>query len=488
MTFDAEARSAFVKKKAIQGTFWSYLSYILGKLLSFVTTIILARILLPEEFGLVGYATVVIDYLDVINTLGLGTAVISRKDKIEEASNIAFYSSAILGALLFLIAWIAAPYAALYFNEPAVTPLLRAISTVLPLNALGAIPGAHIQKNLRFKIKIIPDFTSSLTKGLVSVLLAWAGFGVWSLIWGQIASAVTVTVLYWFLAKWRPTRQFDSQVSKEMLTFGGHIVAIGFIGVLLNNVDYLIVGRVLGAAALGYYTLAYRMPELVIRTINLGVDRVAHPILSTLQWDQDQLRSVYRNYLFYTSLVIIPAGIGLALLSAPIIRIFYSSEWEPSIPVMQWISLAVMVASMGHIPGVLYKAINRPDILNKLAVIKLPLTIAILWYGTRRGIVGVALGHVVLSFIKVILDTVVAGRFVNFGLRDVLKTLSPALWASFVMGVALLPIVLFSNLPDLPKLITSVTLGGGVYVGMLYLVDKKLVTKVSSVVRGAFQR
>ena len=488
MTSEAETRSAFVKKKAIQGTFWSYLSFIVGKLLSFITTIILARLLLPEEFGLVGYATVVIDYLDVLNTLGMGTAIISRKDKIEEASNIAFYSSTILSIVLYLLAWVAAPFAAAYFSEPAVTPLLRVIALTLPIYALGAIPGAHIQKNLRFKIKIIPDFSRSFSKGLVSVVLAWAGFGVWSLIWGQIVSAFIVVILNWILGKWRPTRVFDRQVSKEMLTFGGHIVAIGFIGVLLNNVDYLIVGRVLGAAALGYYTLAYRMPELVIRTINLGVDRVAHPILSTLQWDQDELRSVYRNYLRYTSLAILPAGVGLAILSAPIIRIFYSNEWLASIPVMRWIAIAVMIAALGHIPGVLYKAINRPDILNKLALIKLPLTIAILWYGSRWGMVGVALGHVLLALIKVTLDTVVAGRFVNFGLWQVLKTISPAFWGAIIMGAAILPLHLIPNFADIPKLITAIILGAGVYITMVYWLDPGLITKSKSMLRGALQK
>ncbi|MBT3390741.1 MAG: lipopolysaccharide biosynthesis protein [Chloroflexi bacterium] len=488
MTSEADTRSAFVKKKAIQGTFWSYLSFIIGKLLSFATTIILARLLLPEEFGLVGYATVVIDYLDVLNTLGMGTAIISRKDRIEEASNIAFYSSTILSIVLYLLAWVAAPFAAAYFSEPAVTPLLRVIALTLPIYALGAIPGAHIQKNLRFKIKIIPDFSRSFSKGLVSVVLAWAGFGVWSLIWGQIVSAFIVVILNWILGKWRPTRVFDRQVSKEMLTFGGHIVAIGFIGVLLNNVDYLIVGRVLGAAALGYYTLAYRMPELVIRTINLGVDRVAHPILSTLQWDQEQLRSVYRNYLRYTSLAILPAGVGLAILSAPIIRIFYSSEWLASIPVMRWIAIAVMVGALGHIPGVLYKAINRPDILNKLALIKLPLTIAILWYGSRWGIVGVALGHVLLAFIKVTLDTVVAGRFVNFGLWQVFKTISPAFWGAIIMGAAILPLHLIPNFSDIPKLITAIILGAGVFIAIVYWLDPTLIHKSKSMLRGVFQK
>jgi len=476
-----------VTRKAIQGTFWTYLSYIVGKLLSFVTTVILARLLLPEEFGLVGYATVVIQYLEVINTLGMGTAVISRRDKLDEAANAAFAISAVLGVGLYAVAWVGAPFIAAYFREPAVTALLRVVALVLPLSAVGAIPGALIQRDLRFGINVIPDLSSSLAKGGVSIVLAWQGFGVWSLVWGQITSTLVASILQWIFARWRPARCYDRQVTREMLSFGGHIIAVGFIGALLNNVDYLIVGRMLGAVALGVYTLAYRMPELVIRSINLVVGRVAHPVLSRWQWSSAELRAMYLRYLRYTAMVIFPAGVGLALLSAPIIRVFYTAEWELAIPVMRWISLAVTIAAMGHIFGVLYKSINRPDILNKLALIKLPVTIGVLWYSARWGIVGVAVGHIALAVFKVTLDTVVAGRFVKAGLGNVMNALAPALTSTAAMGAAVALLILTVNLADIPEIILATLAGMLVYVGTLMLVRRDVVLRAVAVIYDAFR-
>ncbi len=476
-----------VTRKAIQGTFWTYLSYIAGKLLSFVTTVILARLLLPEEFGLVGYATVVIQYLDVVNTLGMGTAVISRRNRLAEAANAAFYISISVGAALYGLAWLGAPIAAAYFREPVVTPMLRVIALLLPLNALSVIPGALIQRDLRFGVKIIPDLSSSLAKGAVSILMAWQGFGAWSLIGGQIASVFVAGVLHWALAGWRPTRVYDRQVTREMLAFGGHIIVVGFIGALLNNVDYLIIGRMLGAVALGVYTLAYRMPELVIRSINLVVGRVAHPVLSTVQMSTADLRAMYRRYLRYTALIIFPAGVGVALLSEPIIHVFYTAKWAEAIPVMRWIALAVTIAAMGHIPGVLYKAINRPDILNKLALIKLPVVIGVLWFATRWGVEGVALGHVALAIFKVTLDTAVASRFVQAGARDVFCALYPALISTLVMGVAVWGLLRALSPGDVWAIALGASIGALVYLGMLMLVRRDVVFNAAGTVWDAMR-
>ena len=476
-----------VTRKAIQGTLWTYLSYIAGKLLSFVTTVILARLLLPEEFGLVGYATVVIQYLDVVNTLGMGTAVISRRDRLAEAANAAFYISIAVGAVLYGMAWLGAPLAATYFREPLVTPMLRVIALLLPLNAVSVIPGALIQRDLRFGIKIIPDLSSSLAKGAVSILMAWQGFGAWSLIWGQIASVFVAGLLHWALAGWRPTRVFDRRITREMLSFGGHIIAVGFIGALLNNVDYLIIGRMLGAVALGVYTLAYRMPELVIRSINLVVGRVAHPVLSTVQMSAADLRAMYRRYLRYTALIIFPAGVGVALLSGPIIRVFYTARWAAAIPVMRWIALAVTIAAMGHIPGVLYKSINRPDILNKLALVKLPVVIGVLWFATRWGIEGVALGHVALALFKVTLDTLVASRFVQAGVWDVLRAIYPALVGTLVMGLAVWGLLFIFASGDVRAIVLGTATGALVYLAALLLVRRDVVLNTAGVVWDAMR-
>jgi O-antigen/teichoic acid export membrane protein len=270
-------------------------------------------------------------------------------------------------------------------------------------------------------------------------------------------------------------------VAREMTVFGLHIVAIGLLGALFSNIDFLFVGRILGAQALGYYTLAYRIPELVLSSTNNVVARVAHPLFSRLQSSADQLRSTFVSYLRYMSLIIFPAGVGLAIITAPFILIFYSARWAPSIPAMQLISIALAVSSVGFIPGVLYKANNRPEILTKLALAKLLPDMAVLWYGTRRGITGVAMAQIATAFINISLDVFVVRRILGLKLRAILGALGPATACSAAMGVAgffLAPRLMSAGIPGLLFLVVFGTL---VYAASLLLVSRESVAQAGKV-------
>lgn len=478
-----------VSKEAVRGTLWAYLSFFSGKILAFVSTIILTSILGPEKYGIVGYCLIAIQYLDVVNNFGMNTALISRRDKVKEAANAAFYISIGVGWLLFAIAWISAPGVARFFNEPAVTDLFRVLAITLPLGALGMVPSAMIQRGLRFKAKLIPDLLSVLVKGVAAIALAWLGFGVWSLVWAQLAGVLTSVVILWIMTGWRPSLDFDRQVSREMTVFGSHIVMVGLVGALQDNVDYLLVGRMLGATALGYYTLAYRIPELIIRNFNYVVSRVAHPLLSQLQSETPQLRAIYFGYIRYISLLTFPAGVGLALISPLFFRTFFKPEWEPAIPLMQLIALALALGSVAFVPGVLYKAISRPEILNYMAIVRLPVTIGALWISASWwGITGVAATQLVLAAFNVVLESVVVSRIVKFDLHEMFRSLAPSLASSAVMGLALWLLVLVLPASGIASLLVLILLGIVSYGGMLMLVAPDIMAQIKTTLGSTFNR
>lgn len=481
-------QSTDISKEAVRGTMWVYLSFFSGKLLAFLSTIILTRVLGPENYGIMGYCLIAIQYLEVFNNVGMGTALISRRDRVKEAANAAFVISQAVGWLLFAIAWFSAPAIARFFNEPAVTDLFRVLVLTLPLSALGMVPNAMLHRNLRFKVKLIPDVSSTLVKGIVAITLAYLGFEVWSLVYAQIAAVVTAVVLTWILAGWRPSWAYERQVSREMLTFGGHIVVVGLLGALQDNVDYLLVGKMLGATALGYYTLAYRVPELIIRNFNYVVQKVAHPLLSQLQVEGSQLREVFFGYIRYIALLTFPAGIGLALISPLFFRTFFEPKWEPAIILMQLLALSLAITSVGFVPGVLYKAINRPEILNYIAAVRVPITIAALWYSTRWDVTGVAAMQLALGVFSVIIECIVVSRVVKFELGQIFHSLAPALACSLVMGLTLG--VATTLLPDRGalNLVLLVLLGIASYVGALMLVSREIVLQVRTALRGTFSR
>lgn len=473
---------------AVRGTLWSYLSYFSGKLLNFISTLILARLLVPEQFGLVAYCTVVIQYLDIINTAGLGHTLIARKDKFEQAANAAFVASIVLGLASFVIAWFSAPLVANFFREEGVTDLFRVLCLSLPIGNLGLVPGAILGRNLEFRKRLINDFGRILAKGLTSVVLALAGWGPWSLVYGQLVGELVGSILAWVLASWRPSRAFDPQVTRETLIFGFHIILANVAAELRNNVDYIIVGRVLGPALLGIYTMAYRIPELIIGNINMVVASVTFPLLARAQNDIATLRSVYFGYIRYIALFAYLAAFGLVLVSGPFVEVFMSPEWNDMILPMSLIAIAFGIKTTGYVTGVLYKAVGRPDLLNRILLTQFPLAIVVLIYCSRWGIVGVAAGQLVLSFVYVSMATVVINRLLKFSLQELLKALFPAIISSVIMIAVVKVFQLNLDLGGVVGLFTYVFLGGATYLAALGVINREIIIDAFTTLRAAFSR
>lgn len=488
MTASTATQRADLSKQAVQSTVWAYGSFVSGKLLVFVSTIILARLLLPSEFGLMGYCLIAMQYLDILNGFGVGHAIIARRDKVEEAANAAIVVGLASGMVLFVLAWFGAPLLAAFFEDDRVTNLFRALAVVIPISAIGAVPSALIQRSLRFKAKFVPDIGRSIAKGVISVVLAWQGFGVWSLIVGQIAGEVVATLVLFALAGWRPTTRFDRRVTREVMGFGSHIISIGIAGAIITNLDYLLVGKVLGAAALGLYTFAYRIPDLIIRNTNFVIGKVAFPLLAQVQSDTDELKLAYGTMLRYVSLFTIPAGIGLALIAPRFIDVFFPDRWEPATVVMQLISLSLAISAVGHLPGIIYKAINRPEILNWLSVIKLIATGGVLWYCVRLGISGVAAGQVALAVFFVVIDMVVVARVLGFSIRDMLRAIAPSLACTQVMAGAVVLLDRGLAPSGIGGLLAIIAIAAAVFVATLVSVSGETVANARSVVRSAMTR
>jgi PST family polysaccharide transporter len=299
--------------------------------------------------------------------------------------------------------------------------------------------------------------------------------GVWSLVWGQLVGILAGTVLAWILAGWRPTWLFHAEATREIMTYGFHIILLEVAGAFRNNVDYLLVGKILGAAALGYYTMSYRIPELLIRSVNIVVGKVSLPVMAIAQTDREQLRSFYFSYLHYLSMVIFPVAVGLAITAPVFIPLFLSDTWIPAITPTILISLALGIAAMGFVPGILYKAISRPELLTRLNFIKVPFAVFVLWFSTRWGINGVAAGQIVISIFSVALDTLVANYIMRYSVKDLIGALAPSLFSTLGMAVVLLGVQRFLTISGIVAFILLVATGVLAYSVMLWWVDRQTV-------------
>jgi PST family polysaccharide transporter len=470
---------------AVHGVLWTYLSAAGSKILIFVATVILARVLLPVEFGQVGFALVVISYLDTVGDLGVSSALIYERDKPEEAANVTFIVSIAMGLLWFAIAFAGAPLIADFFNDPAVVPILRVMAFVFVIKALGNTHDALLRRDLAFKKKLIPDFAMAALKGLCSVGLAFAGWGVWSLVLGQLIGALAATVALWAVVPWRPTFRATWKTSRRMLSYSSKIMSVDVVSAVVYNADYVIVGRILGSAALGFYTLAYRTPELLISMIVWVIGKVTFPVYSKLREDPAELRGAFLVTVRYLSLVTLPAGFGLAAVGALFVSALYGDRWVPAAWAMQALAMVLALRSLGSHAGDVYKATGHTNILVALGVLRGALLIPAMIWGARYGILGVAVGQLIVTAASTILSLYVAARFLSLSSLSLLREIKTAVVSTAVM-IAVLQLLMpqLSAMGPVLGLSISVCVGASVYAAMIWFTDRDAIELVRTTLFG----
>lgn len=462
-------------KTTVKGTLWIYGTYIVGKGLVFVSTIILARILAPDDFGLLALGLTTINYLDALSDLGVGEAYIYRQENFEKTANNAFGISVGTGILLSVLAFLAAPYVGDFYREPRVVPLVQVLAIKFLFSSLGSIHGAMLKKEMDFRRRFFPEITRAFVKGGVSIFMAWQGFGVWSLVWGQLSGEATSTLIYWWVTKWKPRFAFDLHIAKGLLGYGSQMILVGLLGIIHNNMDYLIIGRRMDAEALGFYTMAFRLPELVVINICYIVSRALFPAYAKIQDDPEALREGFLATLRYITLITIPAGVGIFLISPEFVELFYTDQWLPAVPAMQVLALSASIYSLSFNAGDIYKATGRPHILIWLSLVYFPITIPILWYAAGISFYHVALGFLIINIIQVMIKLVIISRVISLRLSSIVGAIRPSLLSSGVMFLGAYSLRgIIDPLPLIIQILILVVCGIVLFAGALYLLDRHL--------------
>ncbi|HEX8148583.1 MAG TPA: lipopolysaccharide biosynthesis protein [Pyrinomonadaceae bacterium] len=476
-------------RRAVQGVLWTYVSFAGSKLLVFASTVILARLLVPAEFGQVGFALLVISYLDTVGDFGVSSALIYERERPEEAADVSFVISLLTGLLWFAAAYAGAPLVAEFFDDPGVVSILRVTALVFVINALGNTHDALLRRDLEFKKRLAPDFAMALIKGGCSVGLAMAGWGVWSLVWGQLIGTAASTVALWLVVPWRPRWHTSWRTARGMLSYGGKIVSVNVVSAVVHDADFVIVGRVLGGAALGLYSLAYRTPEFFITMIIWVIGKVTFPVYAKLRDDPPALRQAFLLTLRYLSLITLPAGLGLAALGGLFVPAFYGEHWEAATATLQALAVAGALRSLGSHAGDVYKATGRPGILTKLGILRAAVLVPSMWWGARYGILGVALAQLVVTLGSTLLNLYVAGRVLKLSAWSLLAEFKTAALGSCAMVSALLLLLpLLAGLPKWAGLTAGVVAGAAVYALAAWVVGRETVEQARTTVLTSLRR
>ena len=475
----SEERKGF-GRAAVHGTAWRFMSYFGGKLMVFLSTIFLARLLAKDDFGIVGYALTAIALLDVASDLGVAEAVVYYAED-KKKNSTAFWISLAIGFSLFVLSWFLAPLLVAYFRDDRILPVIRVMALTFPLNALGSTHEAILRKNLAFERTTVPVFLRAVTKGLLSIILAFMGFGAWSLVWGQLGGTLISSILLWMLSPWSPSFEFDIASARSLLNYGVKDIGANFLAMILLNLDYWLVGRYMGAEILGVYMLSYRLPELLILQLARIISQVNFPIYTKLREMQDGLARGFLKITSFTSLVTVPLGIGLALLAQPFTIVFFTEKWLDAVPVLRAIALYAMFLSLIHNASSVYKAQGNFKIVTRLSAVRLLMLIPALWWATamKGSIVAVGWMHALIAFISAVMGLIVAARMLGLPLRDLFTSIWPAMLAGSVMaGVVFVVLDLAAGLSSLQQLMVTVPLGALVYFVALWITNRELVLEI----------
>jgi PST family polysaccharide transporter len=421
-----------LRRRAVAGVFWVTLARMASRSLSFLSTgLILPLLLTPDDFGLVWAADLAINALLLFEELGLGAALIYRKDRVEEAADTAFVV-VLAGSLLFYAgALMGAPYIAGVFTKdpfmlPRVIPVLRTLSLTLVISAVAHVPHALLSKELDFKRKIVPQFLGGLTGACVSIALALSGAGVKAIVIGRITHSVISATAVWFVVDWRPTLQFSTELAKEMLNYAKHILGSQILVFLITNIDDAFVSRIWGARPLGNYGFAYKLSNTPATEISRLISQVMFPTLSKVGEQMERMKSIYLRTTRYVSMLSIPLSLGIIAFAEPFILSAYGRTWAAAILPVQLLGVYGMLRSIAVNMGSIFKAGGKPKWLMGIATWRLVTMAALLYPVTVRwGIEGVSGLSAAVSIVDFGISMYLVNKIIGASVGDYVKMLGP---------------------------------------------------------------
>lgn len=469
----------------LNGVAWAYSSFLLGKLLVFGSIVVLARLLAPRSFGEVALALAAIMVLEIFGALGLTSALIYEQNQANEAGEICFWVTMGTAVLESIGMWFATPILARFFHEPDLVPMIRALLPCLIITVAGQTHDMLLRRQLAFHRKIIPDLGMAGAKGLSSIVFALLGFGAWSLIWGQILGSLCCTVLLWSITGWVPRLRWNAEVARRMYHYAKHIYLLDASGVILVNLDTITIGRMLSDSLLGFYTLAWRIPEVVLISGLNVVTRVVFPAFSRLQSDSERVRGAVMQTVRYTSIFTLPMAVGLMILAPQIVMALYGWRWMPSAPVLRVLALYAGLRCITHHFGDAYKGTGHPEILSRLTLVWWLILPSTLIVGSHYGgLIGIAWGRVAAQSVMTVLNLIIVMQILNVSVRDLWRSFAPAMEGSMVMTIGLLALAPF--LPTLPArtfLAVMTVLGMVLYAAFLLLRHRPVLQHALATIR-----
>ncbi len=471
-----------LKAKTFHGVVWSALERFSLQGVQFVINIIMARLLLPSDYGIIAMLAIFLQISQTFVDSGFTNALIQRKERTEVDFATVFYFNIVIGIVFYGVLYFSAPWIADFYHMPVLVPVTRVIALNLIISALSAVHKTKLTIAIDFKTQAKASLTAASISGGIGIWLAYVGFGVWALVVQTLMNALLLTLLLYYFLRWKPLWVFSTASFKRLFSFGSKLLVSGLIHTVYHNMYALVIGRKFSAQDLGYYTRAEQFAIFPSSNLNAIIARVAFPVLSDIQDETERLAEAYRKYIRLSSFIIFPLMFGLAALAKPVIVLLLTEKWLGIVVLLQILCFDWMFDHLSVINLNLLYVKGRSDLALRLEIVKKIIATSILFLSIPFGLIGMCCGRVLYSLVATYLNTYYTKSLIGLSLRKQLNDIIPYWLLALSMGSAVIGL---SSLCDFLwlQLLVGIVAGIVFYLGGAYLLRWSVFREVLALVK-----
>lgn len=452
-----------LRKKTVKGVMWNSIDRFTTQGISFVFSMLIARMLLPSDYGVIGMLGIFMAVSQCFINSGFGQALVRKNNRTETDFCTVFYFNIVVACICYGLLWIGSPLIAKFYDIPLLESVTKVWGLNLIISSFAGIQDAQLSIAINFKSRAKISVITTLFTGAVGLFLAYRGYGVWALVFQTLSSNILKTLLLWYTVRWIPKLIFSWQSFKELFSFGSKLLASSLLDTIYNNIYTLVIGKCFSAKALGVYSRADSLAQFPSSNITGVLQAVTFPVLSKIQDNDTRLSNAYRSFIRMSAFVVFPLMVGLAAVADPFIRIVLTDKWEGTIIFLQIICFALMLYPVHAINLNLLQVKGRSDYFLKLEVIKKILGVAILCVTIPLGLTAMCYGRVFSSVVCLVINTYYTKKIIGYGFFNQMKDLAHIILHTFVMGA-----IVFTAVHCLPtlwlQLVIGTMLGAGYYI------------------------
>lgn len=451
------------KKAVVSNMLWRFAERCGAQGVSFIVSIVLARLLLPEEYGVVSIITIFTAILNLFIDSGFKNALIQKKNADQLDFSTVFYFNVLMGILLYIGMAVAAPVIAGFYEKEYMTPYIRVMSLTLVIGGINGVQTAIVSRRMEFKRFFYSTLAGTMASAVIGIGMAYAGMGVWALIAQRLVNQFIDTVILWFTVRWRPSLTFSLERLKPMFSYGSKLLGSSLLNSLTGNLAGLIIGKAYPADMLAYYDKGRRIPTMVVENLQTAVQSVLFPVLAQWQDDKQQLRRILRSSFMTAAYCIFPCMVGLGVCAEPIIRILYTDKWLEMVPYLQlWCFVfAFYLLHTAHLQVI--QAVGRSDIFLKIEIVKQVISLAAVLVAVPFGVLPMLGATCFVAVISLFINAYPNRKLADYGIGEQIKDIAPIVLLNVVMGSGVYWISL-AGLPDIPQLALQIAAGSAIYV------------------------